>query len=927
MPKKNPLRLCSNEPEIIMIHPMRTAKHSPLSSLGVAVVLLCASNPVSAQQPHEFRARVQASVPEGWTEKPFEETAPEPKLLESEKRRGYILFQRPITEPVHPNTRPLDHERLTSLTGFATPGEFEPLTLSLYPDRDLENLSVRCSDLTSTDSRISASQIDVRLLTYWNIGFPRYASRETYRRVPELLERVSVHWSPAKECQRWWLTVHVPRDAKPGLYTGTVTLQDDGFDQPVEIPLEFRVLGFQLQQDPNKHLSAYYYPRNRTLFAGRDDAFIDRATANEYRSMVEHGLDMLPTFYLQFDRSQKKIVIQESAEIDRMLAAGMKGPLPILAGNAIARIYQQTTPEGERGSHWQINKMPPPEFYQQVTQSFHQLKQEGADRGWPEMICCPLDEVSAAASEFGSKVYKAVHDAGVRTYATKNPQSTDAVGYRPFVDVWCSQPYALPYEKVVADTQHEYWSYPNHNAGERKNRRVMCKGGRMTYGFGFWRSGYTTLMPWHWAWTMEPDPLDYLRSRQSGSGQRIDDHAEVIPAVYWECFREGYDDARYIFTLQQAAWERTGSTDPQCQQAVRLARAILQEAWDAIEPQERYLADNVWPSSEFGARRWLMAMQIQRLMKFPAHRKGVSPSVYLDDATRINSPVTSIVQQAAAQGKLESLDLGEDFSGWKAETPESSIEVPGATLRWNVDVDHQAGGTADGKYHVGWPRVRRSFKKNDLDMAAYDFLEIGVRVDSNRDEVQDDVTMLGLSLSSHDVGRLYETQRDLGDRQRENIQLLYPIPEMIRTADKGDAPWKSLAYVQFFIAEANYPHAAKLQFDIGSIRLLRFKTPMISQLDAPSFITLPQASLPIPFEIMGTRSIGKGSHRISAALTHSSGRRYSPLTVDLDQNRLLVLDTSDLSPGKYQLDLTITTQDGQSVHQSSKTLRVISGPG
>ena len=69
------------------------------------------------------------------------------------------------------------------------------------------------------------------------------------------------------------------------------------------------------------------------MFEGRDDAFIDRATANEYRSMIEHGLNMLPTFYLQFDRRQAKIVVQESAEIDRLLAAGMKGPLPVLGGN------------------------------------------------------------------------------------------------------------------------------------------------------------------------------------------------------------------------------------------------------------------------------------------------------------------------------------------------------------------------------------------------------------------------------------------------------------------------------------------------------------------------------------------------------------------------------------------------------------------
>ena len=57
----------------------------------------------------------------------------------------------------------------------------------------------------------------------------------------------------------------------------------------------------------------------------------------------------------------------------------------------------------------------------------------------------------------------------------------------------------------------------------------------MTYGFGCWRSGYTTLIPWHWAWTMRPDPFDYLRTTSSGAGQRIDENGEVIPAVYWEC--------------------------------------------------------------------------------------------------------------------------------------------------------------------------------------------------------------------------------------------------------------------------------------------------------------------------------------------------------------------------------------------------------
>ena len=60
------------------------------------------------------------------------------------------------TEPVHPNTRPLPHERLESLVAFATPGEVEPVTLSLYPIRELKNLSVRCSELTSKSDHIES---------------------------------------------------------------------------------------------------------------------------------------------------------------------------------------------------------------------------------------------------------------------------------------------------------------------------------------------------------------------------------------------------------------------------------------------------------------------------------------------------------------------------------------------------------------------------------------------------------------------------------------------------------------------------------------------------------------------------------------------------------------------------------------------------
>jgi hypothetical protein len=156
--------------------------------------------------------------------------------------------------------------------------------------RPLQNLKVRVSPLTCSSDKIPASSVDVRLATHWNIGFPSYTTVNTYRRVPELLERVTVHSSPARECQWYWVTIRVPQDAKPGLYRGTVTVWDDGFGQALEIPLVFRVLSFRLQKDPRKHFSAYFYARNKILYRGRDDAFIRRAADKDYHAMLDFGL-------------------------------------------------------------------------------------------------------------------------------------------------------------------------------------------------------------------------------------------------------------------------------------------------------------------------------------------------------------------------------------------------------------------------------------------------------------------------------------------------------------------------------------------------------------------------------------------------------------------------------------------------------------
>jgi hypothetical protein len=883
----------------------------------------------------ELRAHPQSKLPDGVKEIPYVETAPEPVLSQSEKERGYLLFRRPYTECVYPNTRPLPHERLEELAAFATPGEFEPFTFALYPVRPLQNLKVRVSSLKSSTNEISTERVDVRLATYWNVGFPAYTTLNTYRRTPELLERVTVHSSPAGECQWYWLTVHVPDDAQPGLYRGLVTIWDDGFGQAVKIPLALRVLGYRLQKDPRKHFSAYFYARNKALYRGRDEAFIRQAADKDYQAMLDFGLDMLPTLYLSCEDG-KRIVLAQAVELERMLATGLKGPAPVTADNVIGRVYRDTTPGGKHENHWRVNPMPPPAFYERVTELFREFEVERKAKGWPEFICCPIDEVDASCKEFGTKVYAAVKAAGLRTYATKDPQGADAADYAPYLDIWCSQPYSISYDRIVAQNRYEYWCYPNHNAGEIKDRRTMCLGGRMTYGFGLWRSGYTTLIPWHWCWPSEPDPFDYLRGRFSGCGQRVDDLGDVIPAVYWACFREGYDDERYLYTLQQAITERQGSTNPACLAAINDGRRVLQETWDAIRVQPRYLADGMWPSEEFDAIRWRLAAQTTRLLNFPALEQANAPSVLINKTTSTKSAaeVGSPFESAARAKALETLDLAGDFTGWKNGTAEGNTEITEASrhtgkfgLRWTIGVDHQKDGGEGGKYPVGWPRLGRDFKPGELDLTHYETLEFWIRIDSNRDEVADDRAPIGLVISSHSKkSALYETMVDLGGEQRVWVPLRFSIKKMMAAAEAGAEPWKSVSRVQLYISEHDYAHGTRLVFDVGETALLRFTAPLITGIEAPHQVLLPCRTLPFTFDVIGAGAIAKGSHRIIATLVGTGGTVCTKLRQDLTEPPRIALPLPAIEPGEYALRLTIEDAQSKKSSELSQPVTAHAGP-
>jgi hypothetical protein len=443
---------------------------------------------------------------------------------------------------------------------------------------------------------------------------PNYTVRFRYRVVPDLLEHFQSLDLVQGQNARFWITVRVPDDAPAGIYRGRITFECSG--GRAELPLTLRILPFRLREDPGK-LFGIYYRHPYDQMARADDEvsreYFRRRAELEHADMVAHGTrnvvlscgssaaDARGNFHFQWDLLGEKIALGQRY--------GFRGPLVMhISTEALYAKYVK-----ERyGSHLRGVQDPPEEFGRELTALVKAIESERRRRGWPEFLYYPVDEPSTdqAAVNFMKEVLVACQAAGVRTYVTADPTHDQFDPLRPYVDVWCTQPFAPDRETIQADVQArgvEYWCYPNHVNGE--NDHTPVAGARMTYGFGFWRSGFLALIPWIYS-SSTGDPFNYLDGASMDFFNRHEPDGTPIPVALWEAYREGFDDHRYLYTLEQTIAAARQRREVVCQAAAERAERELQTVADAIRVQTKYKYDGLWSPSEFDVYRWLIAQQI-----------------------------------------------------------------------------------------------------------------------------------------------------------------------------------------------------------------------------------------------------------------------------------------------------------------------------
>ncbi len=560
-----------------------------------------------------------------WQKTEHVEPRPMPEFSAEDHQRGYALFARHWSEVIYPNTAPRPSELDPELATFASLGEYEPVTVTVRPMADLSSATLIADDLVCGDAVIPAARIDIRWVRYMLVR-PNYSMYFSYHIAPDVLEhRVSADLREG-ENQRFWITVHVPDDAVPGVYEGKLTFQAAG--RPgADIPLKLRVLPICLQKNPEHVYGMYYRDPLSNISDGNTpeaNAYFTGKAELERQDMVEHGMTSHISDVSGLDRDDEGNWTMDGAETERRIALSRKYGLadqPLVVSIPVGWWYSRLVDKQGTGSHLRLVRDDVPQsFFDEITKMVEAVQKERQNHEWPEFLYYPIDEPSTSPSSvrFMVGVMKAIKQVpGVRTYVTADPSHEQFEPMWPYVDVWCCQPFVFGHEKIEQLSREkgiEFWCYPNHISGE--NDHTPIRGARMTWGYGFWKSGFKALIPWIYQ-SSTGDPWNYLDGSSMDFFNRSTPDGEPIPVAMWEAYREGLDDGRYLYTLRQLVDEAKRAGGPSVELALQ-AEEELRSLWDSIDVQEKYKYDDLWSGPDFDAHRWLLASWILRLQRMPS---------------------------------------------------------------------------------------------------------------------------------------------------------------------------------------------------------------------------------------------------------------------------------------------------------------------
>jgi hypothetical protein len=517
-----------------------------------------------------------------------------------ETRRGYIVFARDTMQDVFYNDTPLRKEIGAPVQGFAFAGQIEPLSVSIYPLQDLGTVRASIGDLTGP-ATIPAGKVSVG---YVSNRVSRVAmDGSVYTIEPRYV--MPRDWIDVRQgvTRRFWLTVHVPDDAPPGVYRGQIRLAGQQ-GQPATVPVAFRV--FRGKLDPVDIPVGPWDHRIHLPWLGDDPATQAWNNTLERRSMEklhEYGFTTftgLPIIrYLGFKDGKPQFDFSEG---DRQMAlarqCGFTMPVVSYVETPGLNLYYRDEDAMRAAGFSDYSR-----FLRVV---FSAIQAHADAKHWLPVYWNLGDEPGGddlrRAAE-NAESYRAAFPSGPPWFTAATSLSTEGS------DAAAQLRFAKALHVADLNGHDEEGVRKLHAAGS--DWAFYNGGNRWTYGVYLYKAakqfGLKFRLNWHWNATAG-DPYYALDCRE-------DDYAwcnsspdgELIPSLYFEReMRGGLDDYRHLLTLSRLAAAKHDAA----------AQSLIQKRMDAFHLGQRD-HDPLFPPSDWREFRLKMATAIERLRGSP----------------------------------------------------------------------------------------------------------------------------------------------------------------------------------------------------------------------------------------------------------------------------------------------------------------------
>jgi len=480
--------------------------------------------------------------------------------------RGYVAFHRDFMQDVYYNDTPRRGEPACALAAEAFAGQDAPVTLSIAPLEDLGAGAVTAGALSGPAGAIPAAAIEVGYVSY-------RLSRVTmdgavYTITPRLiLPRSSVDM-PSSLTRTFWLTVHTPAAARPGVYAGEVTFTPRR-GAPLRIPLRFTVRRGAL--DAADIPVGPWGGAIGTPWFAHDPAaiaFREQMTAGSLRSLRARGFTMFSgiphVIYRGFANGQPMLDFRAADE--EMRTAKDYGFLAVNsygAGVIGLGAYRQDTLKMLEAGFTEYS-----DFIQAV---YSAIERHAREAGWLPVYWNLGDEPAGDAiqeSIDNAKAYRRAFPAGPPFFTAALSLTGRGESDPDFILAR-----ALHVPALSSYTEREL---------EQLRRRggqwaFYNDGNRWTYGIHLYKAtrefGLRFRLAWHWD-AAAGDPYYALDCREDDyAWANASPDGRLVPSVEYARISAGLDDYRALITLARLAAAKAGT--PAAKAAQRLIAARM----------------------------------------------------------------------------------------------------------------------------------------------------------------------------------------------------------------------------------------------------------------------------------------------------------------------------------------------------------------